>query len=281
MELAEEPQMANPQAENGHIDIANDIADKLCAYRLSGEEWQVLWTILRKTYGWHKKEDHIGLGQFSVMTGLSRSHAKRAIKKLQDKNVIGVSKKGDSGVTCYNINKDFDKWKVYPKKDTVYPILDGGVPNIGQKVYPKKGPTKETIQKKIQKKAQEFFLPDFIPQETWSAYLAVREKKRAAKTPYAFNLIIKELEKIKSLHGHDPVEVLNQSIKSGWTDVYPLKQGLGGGNVSAPRAPIRDAEFVPCPQCKTRTLAKDLYLGKCPMCNRREKDEPIRTSATQ
>ena len=44
--------MASPQVENGHIDIANTIADKLCSYRLSGQEWQIIWVILRKTWGW-------------------------------------------------------------------------------------------------------------------------------------------------------------------------------------------------------------------------------------
>ncbi|OPX91905.1 MAG: hypothetical protein A4E53_00625 [Pelotomaculum sp. PtaB.Bin104] len=68
-----------------------------------------------------------------------------------------------------------------------------------------------------------FVLPDFIPQETWNAYLAVRDKKKAVKTPYALNLIIKELLKIQQIHNHDPVAVLNKSIKSGWVDVFPLR----------------------------------------------------------
>ena len=44
--------MASPQRENGHIDIANEIADKFCSYRLSGQEWQIVWVVLRKTWGW-------------------------------------------------------------------------------------------------------------------------------------------------------------------------------------------------------------------------------------
>lgn len=51
--------MASPQTENGHIDIANEIADKFCSYRLSGQEWQILWVLLRKTWGW--KKSWIGL----------------------------------------------------------------------------------------------------------------------------------------------------------------------------------------------------------------------------
>jgi len=65
-----------------------------------------------------------------------------------------------------------------------------------------------------------FVLPSWIPEETWKAYLEVRNKKRAAKTNYALNLIIKKLEKFKP----HSIEVLNQSITNGWTDMYPLKE---------------------------------------------------------
>ena len=74
--------MANPQCENGHVDIANEIVEALARYRLSGEEWQVLLVVLRKTYGFHKKEDEIPLSQFEKMTGMYRANVVRAIKKL-------------------------------------------------------------------------------------------------------------------------------------------------------------------------------------------------------
>lgn len=34
--------MANPQREEGHIDIANEIVDQLCRYRIPGREWQAV-----------------------------------------------------------------------------------------------------------------------------------------------------------------------------------------------------------------------------------------------
>ncbi|MGV8059793.1 MAG: hypothetical protein AB2L12_17505 [Smithellaceae bacterium] len=73
-----------------------------------------------------------------------------------------------------------------------------------------------------------FVLPGWISVETWKAFLEVRKKKKAAGTDYALKLIVLELEKIKKEYGHDPIEVLNKSIKSGWSDVYPLK--TSGGN---------------------------------------------------
>lgn len=107
--------MASPQLENGHLELANEIVESLARIRISGTEWQVLWVILRKTYGWHKKVDIIPLSQFCVMTGLSKSHVIRSVKKLLDKRVITVLRNG-SGTVAYGFNKDFDRWKPLPKK---------------------------------------------------------------------------------------------------------------------------------------------------------------------
>jgi len=100
--------MANPQKENGHIGIANEIVEHFATLKLSGSDWQVLWVILRKTWGWHKKVDKISMGQISEMTGLDRGNVNRALKRLKHKNV--VVKNDDTFPTSYNFNKDYDKW---------------------------------------------------------------------------------------------------------------------------------------------------------------------------
>lgn len=82
-----------------------------------------------------------------------------------------------------------------------------------------------------------FVLPDWIPSEVWRAFLEIRKEKRAKATDYAHTLIILELEKIKKEHGHDPTEVLNKSIKAGWSDVYPLKgDRKNGTNIGSSQA---------------------------------------------
>ena len=110
--------MANPQIENGHIDLANEIADKLCSYRIPGEEWLILWTILRKTYGWHKKQDEISITQFQKITGMKRASVYRSIKGLLAKKLIGISKDANSYINLYRFNKDFDQWIAISKKAT-------------------------------------------------------------------------------------------------------------------------------------------------------------------
>ena len=169
--LEEDIDVANPQIEDGHVDIANEIVEALARIRLSGQEMQCLWVILRKTYGWHKKEDLISLSQFSLMTGLPRKTVCKVLKKLSSKMVIAITQNGDSPINLYRFNKDFEKWKPLPKKVIVSPNLVMGVTNMGERVSPKKGHTKENIQKKLlQKKvalSDEEFLISLKEKFTW------------------------------------------------------------------------------------------------------------------
>lgn len=108
--------MPNPQLENGFIQIATEIWEKLGCYRLSGEEWLVLNCVLRKTYGWHKKDDHISFTQFEKYTGLKRASVYRAVKKLYAKKLIGISKSANSQVNLYCFNKLISQWQPISKR---------------------------------------------------------------------------------------------------------------------------------------------------------------------
>ncbi len=142
--------MANPQKEQGYVAIANEIVDKFCRYRLSGEEWLVLWVILRKTYGWNKKQDRISLSQFAVMTNLKRQNSLRALKKLASKKIIVVIKTDATMTNMYKFNKNFDCWTPLSKKITgASKKIRSGI-NIDNKGASKKIHTKDikdTIQK--------------------------------------------------------------------------------------------------------------------------------------
>jgi phage replication O-like protein O len=109
--------MANPQTENGYTRIANDILDALCKIRISGEARQVLDTIIRKTYGFGKKEDAVALSQICQMTGLKKPIACRALNKLVEMNLI--TRRGNDVANIYAFNKDFDSWKPLSKKITL------------------------------------------------------------------------------------------------------------------------------------------------------------------
>lgn len=156
--------MANPQAEDGHIDLANEIVEALAKIRISGEEMQCLWVIFRKTYGWHKKEDCISLSQFFEMTTLKKPHVCRSLSKLLSKKIIGVTKNGN-GITSYGFNKDFDSWESLPKKVTLSKMVKGS-PKKGKASLPLLGHTKETTTKETITK--EIYTSNFL--SFWNKY---------------------------------------------------------------------------------------------------------------
>jgi phage replication O-like protein O len=166
--------MANPQTENGHIDIANEIAEYLARFRISGEEYQVLWTIWRKTYGWHKKYDCISLSQFFLATNMKKPSIIRAIHKLESKNII--SKKANKVAYLYQFNKDFDSWKPLAKKLIVSKranaISKKAKRSLAKELPTKENYTKETITKET--KAAK-------PQKEWSYVKTIKDMATSEK----------------------------------------------------------------------------------------------------
>lgn len=100
--------MANPQVEDGHTKIANELIDNFARINLSKYEWRIIWALLRKTYGWNKKTDFISLSQFQNITSISSQHVVRTLSQLLAKNMI--TKKNGSKVMEYGLQKDYTKW---------------------------------------------------------------------------------------------------------------------------------------------------------------------------
>ncbi|MBA3755577.1 MAG: hypothetical protein H0X02_04835 [Nitrosomonas sp.] len=63
---------------------------------------------------------------------------------------------------------------------------------------------------------------DLVKPELWQEFLKLRTKLKAVNSPQAIKCLITELKKLKD-QGHDPDEVVNQSIRSSYKDVYPVK----------------------------------------------------------
>lgn len=147
--------MASPQAEEGHVDIANELVDKFCQINFSAYEWRVLWAIIRKTYGWHKKTDIISLSQFSSITGLDRRVIHRVIKNLSALGVIAVIPGDDRKPVTYGFQKDYELWNLSAQRVTHHKLSPPTVVSVtprGDKLSPPGVNTKEkkeTIQKKI------------------------------------------------------------------------------------------------------------------------------------
>lgn len=132
--------MVSPQKEKGYTAIANEIMEALSKIRIPGEQMQCLLFLIRKTYGFNKKEDRIANSQFVRATGINKANVHRAIKGLIDKQI--VIKKDTEFISRYQFNKDYRKWKALSKKITVKKVVKKDI-----KTLSKKTPTKDTITK--------------------------------------------------------------------------------------------------------------------------------------
>lgn len=152
--------MASPQKENGYTAIANEIMEALARFRIPGEARQMLDVIIRKTYGYNKKEDMIATSQFCDFTGLKSFIIHRARKRLLLANLITVSKNANSQVLSYSFQKNYKKWIAVSKKahcakkeDTVSKKVLSTVTIIDAH---KRQRTKDNIQKKEKLSTEDF-----------------------------------------------------------------------------------------------------------------------------
>src|SRR3990167_10432727 len=98
--------MANVQIEKGYTRIANEALEALVKVRLPPSEKDILFFIIRKTYGYGKKEDRISLTQFEKGTELSRPTVVRALSNLLTRKIL--VKAG----LLIGFNKDYESWVV-------------------------------------------------------------------------------------------------------------------------------------------------------------------------
>jgi len=129
--------MVSPQLENGYIRIATEIWEALIRVRIPGYSRQCLDVIIRKTYGWNKKEDEIAISQFSISTGIDKSNVVRALKQLENMKII-VVKKDTYMPNKYSINKHYSTWKPLLKKTRGVSKKNNDVVKIDKKPLSKK-----------------------------------------------------------------------------------------------------------------------------------------------
>ena len=206
--------MSSPQLENGYIKIATEIFDAFGRFRIPGVERQILDIIIRKTYGYNKKEDWISNSQFVLLTGLKKGNICKAINSLVYKNI--VIKKDNGRVPSYQFNKDYKSWRQLSKKKPVIK-KETIVIKSDNKVLSKKRDTKD-IKDNIQKdnnapfRALKFLTDHGIEKEIAKDWLKVRKTKRLTNTERAFNTILEEIKKT----GQDINFIIGICVDNSW-----------------------------------------------------------------
>ena len=145
--------MSSPQVENGYVKIANELMEAFARFRISGEARQVLDVILRKTYGFNKKEDAISLSQFTLATGLKKPNICRAIQKLVTMSII--IKNDNDTISTYRFIKDYSLWKPLSKKiisekslsKKIMGVIKNDNLSLSKMIHTKETSTKETSTK--------------------------------------------------------------------------------------------------------------------------------------
>ena len=100
--------MTTPQLKNGFLKLSNELAEVFQKVHLTGNEWRVLWVILRQTYGWEKKTEKISQTYFARQTGIARRNIGSVLGKLLRQNII--IKNDDTYIITYGLQKDYRKW---------------------------------------------------------------------------------------------------------------------------------------------------------------------------
>lgn len=132
-------QRKSPQVEDGHVRIANELYDAIFAFGFKSSTLHVLMIILRKTYGYGKKEDDISASQIGSMCNMGRQHVTTALNELAAMGVI--HKRAGKYGAIIGINKDYSAWSASPKSGQV------DSPNLGH--------TKDNLPKDNQQKKED------------------------------------------------------------------------------------------------------------------------------
>ncbi len=103
------------QVENGNFTrIVNPLIEQLIKIPFKGCELAVALYIIRKTYGFQKKQDEISLSQFQNDLQRARSTINLALKTLQLVGVVKLVRKGNMKGACnvWAINKYYQNWNL-------------------------------------------------------------------------------------------------------------------------------------------------------------------------
>ncbi len=165
---------ANPQLENGHLRIANELAEAFQRLRLSGTQWQILWVILRQSYGWHSHATTISISFFEKQTGVDRRNITRSLKEMEYKKIIVKDKQ--SFITSYGLQKDHTQWGI--RGETTPDQLEAKPPLPRGKTTPK---TRGEIDAHIKKEKNYIKTYTRFFEERWLNYPNKDGKKAAQK----------------------------------------------------------------------------------------------------
>jgi hypothetical protein len=143
-------------------------------------------------------------------------------------------------------------------------LMDKGKVNLEDKQKPTPSSTPSSLSSsKKEKVATAIVLPDWMPLETWQAFLAMRKKMKRVPTDHAVELLIKKLDRFRA-NGQNIQAVLEKSITSNWQDVFEIHEKQAFVNkydvahVTTPPPPNQDAALRKIEEDRKRAVPPSL-----------------------
>jgi len=84
-------------------------------------------------------------------------------------------------------------------------------------------------------------LPEWLPKNLWEQYVDFRFELRKPLTLKARDMAIQKLEKLRR-EGNDPADVIEASMVSGWTGLFPVRKGNGASRHKARTGSLFDVD---------------------------------------
>jgi phage replication O-like protein O len=182
------PEQPGPQTEDGYTRIANELLDAILFARLGGQQLAVVMAVVRKTYGYNKRSDEIGLSQIHKMTNIDKANLSRTIGQLVDMRVL--HRIAGRYAHCLSLNKHYRQWQLddhlrlsIQQPPVVESTTDGVVESTTeglsnqqpQKTTPKDNNQKTTPKETLSRSLRERF------EIFWAAYPKRKSKATAEK----------------------------------------------------------------------------------------------------
>lgn len=105
--------MANPQPQNGHTRVANEILENVVKFKFNATHLQIIMVVWRFTYGFQRKDHDLSVSFIAEATNIHYRNVKREVKALIDNKVLTVTKDSTfSNSRRMALNKDYDVWTI-------------------------------------------------------------------------------------------------------------------------------------------------------------------------
>ncbi|WP_100373100.1 replication protein [Bacillus sp. FJAT-45037] len=111
--------MVNPQLENGHTRIANEILEQVMKLSLNGTQFRLVLAIWRFTYGFSRKENEMSLSFLGSKLSAGRKQVDRELAVLLERRIIVSDGAGKRGARILSFNKNHDEWLDEPIKEKI------------------------------------------------------------------------------------------------------------------------------------------------------------------